>query len=51
MCRNCARVLGLSANRWLMTPMARPDYPAISGYLDRLARRTGFRLHGSNGIA
>jgi glutathione S-transferase len=44
-------VLGLSANRWLMTPMPRPDYPAISGYLERLARREGFRLHGANGIA
>jgi glutathione S-transferase len=44
-------VLGLSANRWLMTPMARPDYPALSGYLERLARREGFRLHAANGIA
>jgi glutathione S-transferase len=44
-------VLGLSANRWLMTPMARPDYPAISAYLERLGRREGFCLHGANGMA
>jgi glutathione S-transferase len=43
-------VLGLSANRWLMTPMARPDYPAIAAYLRRLQRRDGFRLHGANGM-
>ena len=42
-------VLGLSANRWLMTPIARPSYPALSDYLERLRRREGFRLHGANG--
>jgi glutathione S-transferase len=44
-------VLGLSANRWLMTPMARPDYRAISDYVERLDRRVGFQLHGRNGVA
>ena len=43
-------VLGLSANRWLMTPMARPDYPHVTGWLERLGEREGFRLHGRNGI-
>lgn len=43
-------VLGLSLNRWLMTPMARPDYPAVDAYLARLAQRPGFLLHGRNGI-
>jgi glutathione S-transferase len=44
-------VLGLSANRWRMTPIARPNYPAISDYLARLGTREGFRLHGANGMA
>lgn len=43
-------VLGLSANRWLMTSMTRPDYPAISAYLGRLQMREGFRQHGANGM-
>lgn len=44
-------VLGLSVNRWTMTPMPRPDYPAISAYLERLIQRDGCRLHCSNGVA
>jgi glutathione S-transferase len=43
-------VLGLSLNRWLMTPIDRPDYPAISAYLERLLERPGFREFGRNGI-
>ena len=43
-------VLGLSANRWLMTPMARPGCPHVSSWLERLGEREGFRLHGRNGI-
>lgn len=43
-------VLGLSVNRWLMTPMTRPDYPAVMAYYQRLEQRPGFRLHGCNGI-
>lgn len=43
-------VLGLSANRWLMTPMARPGYPHVAAWLERLDAREGFRLHGRNGI-
>jgi len=42
-------VLGLSVNRWNMTPMARPDLPAISAYHQRLALRDGFRKFGCNG--
>ena len=34
-------VIGLSLNRWSMTPMARPDYPHIAAYLARLAERPG----------
>ena len=42
-------VLGLSVNRWNMTPMARPDLAAISAYHQRLALRDGFRKFGCNG--
>jgi glutathione S-transferase len=46
-------VLGLSVNRWLMTPMQspRPAFPAIEAWLARLEPRPGFRAHGRNGIA
>lgn len=44
-------VLGLSVNRWMMTPMERPDYPAVAAYADRLRTRAGFLEHGANGIA
>jgi len=43
-------VLGLSANRWLETPMPRPDYPAIAAWVNRLMQRPGFREHGRNGV-
>ena len=42
-------VLGLSANRWLMTPMARPDYPHVAAWLGKLDERAGWRLYGCNG--
>jgi glutathione S-transferase len=42
-------VLGLSLNRWLMTPMPRPDYPALDAYLSRLMERPGFLEFGRNG--
>ena len=44
-------VLGLSVNRWMMTPMARPDYRHVAAYYDRLNERPGFREFGRNGIA
>ena len=43
-------VLGLSVNRWLMTPIERPDYPAVAAYYDRLKERPGFLEHGCNGL-
>jgi glutathione S-transferase len=43
-------VLGLSVNRWLMTPSARPYYPAVMAYRERLADRPGFMEHGCNGL-
>lgn len=42
-------VLGLSVNRWQMTPMAQPDLPAVTAYYERLSQRPGFLLHGRNG--
>ena len=42
-------VLGLAAHRWLMTPMARPELPAVVAYVERLMGREGYRLHGRNG--
>lgn len=41
--------LGLSVNRWLMTPMERPELPALAAYFERLGQRSGFREHGCNG--
>lgn len=43
-------VLGLSVNRWSMTPMSRPDYPAIRAYKTRLLERPAYRTHGCNGL-
>jgi glutathione S-transferase len=43
-------VLGLSVNRWMMTPMARPDYPAVHAYYERLGTRPAFLEHGRNGV-
>ena len=39
-------VLGLSAHRWQAAPMERPDLPAVQAYLQTLARRPGFAVHG-----
>ncbi|MGE8174972.1 glutathione S-transferase family protein [Pseudomonas fluorescens] len=41
--------IGLSVNRWFQTPLAHPDFPAVSDYYERLSRRPGYRLHGRNG--
>lgn len=42
-------VLGLSVNRWKMTPMEHPDFPAVAAYYERLSLHPGFVLHGRNG--
>jgi glutathione S-transferase len=42
-------VLGLSLNRWQMTPMQRPDLPALADWDRRLRARPGYRDHGCNG--
>lgn len=35
-------LIGLSVHRWRRTPMARPDYPAVAAYMERLSQRPGF---------
>jgi glutathione S-transferase len=44
-------VLGLSLNRWLMTPMERPDYPHLRAYAELLQQRPGCREFCMNGTA
>jgi len=44
-------VLGLSANRWLMTPMDHASLPAVAHWWERLRQRPAFREFGANGIA
>jgi glutathione S-transferase len=41
--------IGLSVNRWFMTPIERPALPRVQAYYDRLATRPAYRLHGRNG--
>ena len=42
-------VLGLSINRWFMTPIEHPVFPAVAEYFERLSERPCFRLHVRNG--
>jgi glutathione S-transferase len=44
-------VLGLSTNRWLMTPIDHPEYPAVAAWLGRLAERPGYNIYCRNGVA
>lgn len=44
-------VLGLSVNRWMMTPIDKPDLRHVAAYYDRLTERPGFREFGRNGVA
>lgn len=43
-------VLGLSANRWQMMPIERPDYPAVQAWTERLRRRPACRAFAMNGM-
>ncbi|WP_211461103.1 glutathione S-transferase family protein [Collimonas silvisoli] len=43
--------LGLSVNRWLMTPLQHPEFPAVAAYFERLSQRPAFLRHGCNGLA
>ncbi|SSW67425.1 glutathione S-transferase family protein [Achromobacter agilis] len=41
--------VGLSVNRWFLTPFDKPRLPAVAAYYDRLSEREGYRQHGRNG--
>ncbi|HEY3148844.1 MAG TPA: glutathione S-transferase [Dongiaceae bacterium] len=41
-------LLGLSVHRWLMTPMSRPDLPAIASYYQRLRERPLFGRYATD---
>jgi glutathione S-transferase len=43
-------VLGLSINRWNMTPCEKPQLAAVAAYYERLGARTGFAAHCGNGL-
>jgi glutathione S-transferase len=42
--------IGLSVNRWFMTPKERPAFAAVAAYYERLSARPAFLKHGRNGI-
>jgi glutathione S-transferase len=42
-------VLGLSANRWFMTPIERLRLAAVERYFERLRQRPAFLRYGDNG--
>lgn len=43
-------VVGLSVNRWKMTPIQHAALPAVEAYAERLMERVGYRKHGANGM-
>ena len=43
-------VLGLSVNRWKMTPIDHPQFPALEAWFARLNLRPAFLRHGNNGV-
>lgn len=43
-------VIGLSVNRWLQSPIARPELPAVAAYHERLLQRPAYVAHGANGL-
>ena len=42
-------VIGLATHRWLATPIARPEFPALAAYYARLCERPGFVRFGRDG--
>ena len=42
--------IGLSVNRWFMTPLERPAFRHVEAYYERLSGRPAFLRHGRNGI-
>jgi glutathione S-transferase len=43
--------IGLSVNRWFLTPFERPSLAHVEAYYERLSGRPAFLRHGRNGIA
>lgn len=43
-------VVGVSVNRWNLTPFAKPELAEIHRYWERLASRAGFKEHVANGL-
>ena len=43
--------IGLSVNRWFLTPLERSSFLAVEAYYERLSARPAFLEHGRNGIA
>lgn len=43
--------IALSINRWFMTPIDHPVFPAVAEYFDRLSERPGFLAHCRNGTS
>lgn len=43
-------VIGLSLNRWKMSPIDRPHLPFVEAFEQRLMEREGYRLYGANGV-
>ncbi|MDE1994917.1 MAG: glutathione S-transferase N-terminal domain-containing protein [Rhizobiaceae bacterium] len=43
-------VIGLSVNRWFLTPIARPDFRFVAAYFERLQDRPGFADYVANGV-
>lgn len=42
--------IGLSINRWHMTPIDHPALPAVDAYVARLRERPGYLQFGGNGV-
>ncbi len=41
---------GLQVHRWMTVDFDKPTLPALDGYYARLRERSGFRMHGCNGM-
>ncbi|MGY8626260.1 glutathione S-transferase family protein [Chromobacterium violaceum] len=43
--------LGVSVQRWLLTPFDKPALPKAEAYFERLRRRPAYLAHGGEGVA
>jgi glutathione S-transferase len=42
--------IGLSVNRWFLTPIDRPRFANVETYYEQLSKRPGFQRFGRNGV-